>query len=70
MNKIADLKHEIEPPLPIGIKIGINTEPVMIEKIGKDKQARNMVMGETVSMVSRICDIAENGQILTGKANP
>ena len=67
VNKIAELNREMELPVAIGIKIGINTGPVMIEKIGKDKQARDMVMGETVSMVSRICDIAENGQILAGQ---
>ena len=67
VNKIAELNRETELPVPIGIKIGINTGPVTIEKIGKDKQAREMVMGETVSMVSRICDIADSGQILVGQ---
>jgi class 3 adenylate cyclase len=68
VDRIAELKNEMESPLPIGIKIGINSGPVTIEKIGKDKQARDMVMGETVSMVSHICGIAEGGQILTGQA--
>jgi tetratricopeptide (TPR) repeat protein len=55
------------PASSIGIKIGLNSGPVTIGKIGKDKQTRDMVMGETVSMVSRICDVAENGQILAGQ---
>jgi len=67
LSKIAELNREMELPVTIGIKIGINTGPVMIERIGKDKQARDMVMGDTVSIVSRICDIAENGQVLTGQ---
>ena len=33
---------------PLAMHSGINTGPVMIEKIGKDNQARDMVMGETV----------------------
>jgi class 3 adenylate cyclase/tetratricopeptide (TPR) repeat protein len=67
VNKIADLRHEMESASSIGIKIGINTGPVTIGKIGKNDQVRDMIMGETVSMVARICDIAENGQILSGK---
>ena len=66
-NKIAELNYDIELPLPIGIKIGIQTGPVLVEKIGKDEKARSTVMGETITIVSRICDIAENGQVLTGK---
>jgi class 3 adenylate cyclase/tetratricopeptide (TPR) repeat protein len=67
VGKVDEMNREMELPVAIGIKAGINTGPVMIEKIGKDKQARDMVMGETVSIVSRICDIAENGQVLTGQ---
>ena len=67
VNKIAELNIETDFPVSPGIKVGINTGPVVIEKIGKDKHARDMVMGETVSMVSRICDIAESGQILVGQ---
>ena len=67
LDRIAELNHEMELTVAFGIKIGINSGAVTIGKIGKDKQARDMVMGETVSLVSRICDIAENGQILTGQ---
>jgi len=66
-NKIEEFNHNIELPVPIGIKIGIKTGPVLVEKIGKDEKAKSMVMGETVTIVSRICDIAENGQVLTGQ---
>ena len=66
-NKIEELNSDIELSVPIGIKIGIKTGPVLVEKIGKDEKVRSMVMGETVTVVSRICDIAENGQVLTGQ---
>ncbi len=66
-DKIAELIQDIELPVPIGIKIGIKTGPVLIEKIGKDKKARSTVMGDTVTVASRICDIAEKGQVLIGQ---
>jgi class 3 adenylate cyclase/tetratricopeptide (TPR) repeat protein len=67
LDKIAELNHEMQLPVGLGMKIGVNTGPLNIEKIGKDKHARDMVMGETVGMVSRLCDIAENGQVLAGQ---
>jgi class 3 adenylate cyclase/tetratricopeptide (TPR) repeat protein len=68
VNKITEMNRETDLPVPIGIKVGINTGPVMIEKILKDRHTKDLAMGETVSMVSRICDVAENGQILIGQA--
>jgi adenylate cyclase len=58
LSKIAELNSETELPVSIGMKVGINNGPVVVGKIGKDKLARDMVMGETGSLVSRICDIA------------
>jgi class 3 adenylate cyclase/tetratricopeptide (TPR) repeat protein len=57
--------HEIASPL--NIKMGIKTGLVFTGKIGLKKQEQYTLMGETVTLASRICDIAEPGQVLTGK---
>jgi class 3 adenylate cyclase len=66
-DKISDLIRDTELPLPVSIKIGIQTGAVLLGKIGPEDKVRDTLIGESVSIASRICDIAENGQILTGK---
>jgi class 3 adenylate cyclase/tetratricopeptide (TPR) repeat protein len=66
-DKISELIRDTELPLPVSIKIGIQTGAVLLGKIGPEDKARDTLIGESVSIASRICDIAENGQILTGK---
>ncbi len=66
-SKISELNLDLELPLPVNIKIGIQTGAVLLGKIGPEDKARDTLIGESVSIASRICDIAENGQILTGK---
>ena len=66
-NKIGEVNNDLELKMPIGIKVGIQSGIVLVGKIGGDSVKRNTVLGETVTIASRICDIAENGQLLTGQ---
>jgi len=50
---------------PVGIKVGIKSGLVITGKIGSKDNTENTLMGETVNLVSRICDIAETNQVLT-----
>jgi len=65
--KLLNLNNDLELPAPVNIKTGIQTGPVLLGKIGTGNKVQDTVMGETVTIASRICDIAENGQVLTGK---
>ncbi|MBN2174333.1 MAG: AAA family ATPase [Bacteroidales bacterium] len=64
-NKVDDLNQNTELPSLIGIKAGIQTGSVLVGKIGTGEKIQNSLMGETVTLASRICDIAETGQVLT-----
>ncbi|MEZ5195596.1 MAG: adenylate/guanylate cyclase domain-containing protein [Bacteroidales bacterium] len=63
-NKMDELNDQNELPCLVSIKSGIQTGSVLIGKIGTGDKIQNSVMGETVTLASRICDIAENGQVL------
>nr|NQU89914.1 AAA family ATPase [Bacteroidota bacterium] len=65
--KISDFNHDNDLAHPIGMKIGIKTGAVLSGKIGLKDKTQHTVMGETVTLASRICDIAEIDQILAGK---
>lgn len=66
-NKITELQNDNELFTSISVKTGIQTGPVFMGKIGTAGKVLDTIMGETVSLASRICDIAEPGQVLTGK---
>ena len=65
-NKIIELTSDSEQTSSINIKIGIQIGSVLVGKIGSAANQRSTLMGEAISVASRICDLAENGQILTG----
>ncbi|MEZ5195594.1 MAG: adenylate/guanylate cyclase domain-containing protein [Bacteroidales bacterium] len=59
-NEVKELPH------PVHLRVGLETGPVIVSKVGKDEQSRYNVFGETVNTASRIRDFAEKGQILAG----
>ena len=65
-SKIVEFNDQKDSHNPLNIKIGIRTGPVLFGKIGNTNNHRNTIMGETITVASRICDLAEDGQILTG----
>jgi class 3 adenylate cyclase len=65
-NRIEAMIAEQELPGDIGIRIGITTGAVIAGFVGKEAKRHYTVMGDTVELASRIQDLAEKGQILTG----
>ncbi|MCB2222364.1 MAG: AAA family ATPase [Bacteroidetes bacterium] len=66
-SKFSGFNQNQEIASPLNIKMGIKTGVVFTGKIGLKKQEQYTLMGETVTIASRICDIAGPGQVLTGK---
>jgi len=66
-SKIQELYSEEDLPIAINLKIGIHTGSILLGKFGSGKNQMKTILGETVTLASRICDMAENGQVLTGE---
>jgi class 3 adenylate cyclase len=62
--KVFNQLHELA--VPVSIRIGLETGPVIISKVGTGDTSRYNVFGETVNTAARIRDIAEKEQILAG----
>jgi len=67
IDKFEDINTDNELPIPVSIKMGIQTGSVLLGKFGTKDKLRETVLGDTVTIASRICDMAENRQILIGK---
>ncbi|MEZ5195593.1 MAG: AAA family ATPase [Bacteroidales bacterium] len=55
-----------ELPNPVYLRVGLETGPVIVSKVGKDEHSRFNVFGETVNTALHIRDFAEKGQIIAG----
>ncbi|MCB2222430.1 MAG: AAA family ATPase [Bacteroidetes bacterium] len=55
-------EHQLEPP--IRLKTGIATGSIMTTAIGSDDKKQTTLMGDAVNHANRICQFAEEGQIL------
>jgi len=66
-NKMEEFNSDHNLQHSIDLKIGIQTGNVILGKFGKGDKLQETVLGETVSMAARICDIAEVGQVLMGE---
>lgn len=55
-----------ELPNQVFLRVGLETGPVIVSKVGPDQNSRFNVFGETVNTAAHIRDFAEKGQILAG----
>ncbi|MDB4303257.1 AAA family ATPase [Desulfosarcina sp.] len=62
-DQLISLTREKKPDLPFKLKFGIATGGIIITDIG-DEQKQQTLMGEAVNHANRICQFAEEGQIL------
>jgi class 3 adenylate cyclase/tetratricopeptide (TPR) repeat protein len=65
--RIDELTGEMDLAAPVRLRTGIQTGHVLVGKVGAGENVRDALMGEAVVLASRICDIADPGQVLTGQ---
>lgn len=59
----AELRHQGMPPLACGI--GVNAGPALVGLVGAARRMQFTSIGDTVNVASRLCSIAQSGQVLT-----
>jgi adenylate cyclase len=64
LEKVTEMNNNRDLSTPITIRIGIANGNVMLGALEPDKEGEIIVMGEPVSIATRLSDIAENGQVL------
>jgi len=61
MVKFSDKLKQAKSLMPIKMRIGINTGPVVIGTLGSDLRVKFTAVGETVNLASRVEGLAEPG---------
>jgi class 3 adenylate cyclase len=64
LDKVTEMNNNKDFKAPINIRIGIACGNVVLGNVDPDKKGEVIVIGETVSIATRLSDIAENGQLL------
>lgn len=65
LDRVNDLTHKNDFTTPLAIRIGIASGNVVLGTMEPGNEDKIIVMGETVSIATRLSDIAENGQVLS-----